>query len=323
MSGVFDSIQAKQGLTAKNLSQMSHISEKGMPASENARLEAKAKSKMEVRVRNLERVHAYLLKLQARLVTIPTLDKSSGLSILGRALSSIDRLTAQKSCPVGVATPMRKLRNELVSIRELVSSKNPKSIKASYLTSKQISSALEDVTGLLDRAKTRLTAADDIVNVRNDYDSAFRQAELIIKKNSESVRRLDSINNRPFTLVRVPIVVIAEPGLSVEKLRKLGIGADDIAGYTLLRDQMVLGVSKKAFAENKKRGKRDIQGFVEELLVMLKKQTKKNLVLVDKNSSHAKDALWFWVADEKDINRFFNSAKGRLNIKRWGFGMNT
>lgn len=314
---LFDRIQAKQGLTAKNLSQMSHISERGTPSAEVEKLQAAEKRKAEVRATNLAKALARLETIKAQLAGLPVVGPTQQVGTITKVIARLDKMVSHASCPHGLATPFRRLRNELVSMREAVLSKG--NVKASWVTSNQIDPVINEVKALHERATMKVQATNDLVRVKNDFDAAFNEAERIIKKNNEAVKRLDSIRNRPFTLVRVPIVVISNPPLSAEALKRNGVNADDLTGYPLLHNQMVLGVSSKALTEKKVK----VEDYVDELIEVLRKQTRRPLVLVDKRSERAKDAIWFWVADEKEVDRIMRAARGRLSITRWGFGMNT
>ena len=315
---LFDAIQDKQGLAAKNLSQMSYIGDLGVSAATEERERATARKKLERRHANLQKVANVLAKIQGRISGLPVMGTDQRRSVLRKAIASIDKMTSQKACPVGTATPLRKLRNDLVSIQEISGNLTA---KTSMLRSTQIVSTMEAVNSLIAKSQVKLQADDSLSVGRADYSNAFSEAEKILKRNNEAVKRLDSINNRPFTLVRVPLVVISDPAINVSMLDRSGLKSEDLAGYPLLHNQMVLGVSKKAFEEQKR--VKNIEDFVQELLQVLRKQVKKPLVLVDSTATRAKNALWFWVADERDVDRIIKAARGRLNIKRWGFGMNT
>ncbi len=285
-----------------------------------AEREAQAvKARLEARVRNLRKVIGFLEKLKPQLATLEIVADSQRTTILNKAIAGIDRMTAQKACPVGTKTPLRRVRNELASMRE-ATALGSATIKASYLRSVHLDPSIEEVRKLFATAELRLQATDEF-HTQNAYDTAMEEAERIIKKNAESAKQLTSIRNRPFTVVRMPIVVVSDPQMNVDLLKKHGINAVDLAGYPMLQNQMVLGISSKAMTKEGRKAKK-VEDVAEELLELIRKQTKRKLRIVDNTPARAQGAVWFWLADERELNAMFRSARNRLNIKRWGFGAN-
>jgi len=315
----FDKLQAKMGLAAKNLSQFSKLSERGISEAHEQRIQAATNHRLEVRVTNLKRLLAFLVDQSTKLSTIQAVGSAQRMAIVTSVLRKIEATRNKDNLPQGASNHLRKIQNELVSMREGVFAS---AVSTKNLISNQFPAAIEQVGHMLEIATARLEAAKNMSAATDLAEEAYKKAEKIIQQNANEAKRLESIERRPFTVVRVPIVPISEPPISSAKLKTMGVKAEDLAGYPLIHNQMVIGINKEIL-EKKGRKMQKPAEAAEEILQMLKKETGKKLVMVVETANRAKGALWYWIAPQDEVNKLMKSAGGRLNIKRWGFGMET
>jgi len=319
MENNFDKLQAKMGLAAKNLSQFSKLSERGISEAHEQQLQAATQRKLEVRVTNLTRLLAFLKDQSAKISAIPVVDSSSQrMAIVTSVLRRIEAVRDKKNLPQGASGHLRKVRNELVSIREGVVA----SVAKDELITHQFPSAIAEVERMLELAKARLDTHKQLESATDASEEAYRRAEKIIEQNAGEVKRLESIKDRPFVVVRVPIVPIADPFINSEKLKKMGVHVEDLAGYPLIHNQMVIGINREILEKKGRKVQKPIEA-ADEILAMLRKQTGRKLVMVVDKPNPAKGALWYWIAPQEFVNKLMQAAGNRLNIQRWGFGMDS
>lgn len=135
---------------------------------------------------------------------------------------------------------------------------------------------------------------------------------------------------------RAPVVIVTNasgvqlkqhPAAFVDrqKLIKQGFKVDNIDGYSIVQDQLVLGVSKEAFRafneERKRKDKISINQLLDELINRLSVATKKTYEQPVPGYSVAYNgALWFWLMTQSDVNAMAKAFPGnRIKLTEWGF----
>lgn len=298
------------------------------------------RAKLETRILRLNDVHNRIIAMRKELMPLPVSSSKTQMKMLTAAMTQVTALYENKEfkLPVGTKQPLKRVLNELTSMREGVATKASISDKAMRLVTAR--EAEKEVEALIVTAKERLIKLDaDAFDMQKFYDEAHN----VILKNKDEVSKLQSIKTKPFVFARVPVVPIAN-GISIPRLQNNGFAVDNLAGYPSIDKQLVLGINPKlSFTDLGNKTVKDEQGNktkqsksigeisgaktralvraeAQKLIKMMEKQLKTKLYFVSEEPFDKVGGIWFWVMTENDMNRFkkafpFNNQK----IAQWGF----
>ncbi|BAG41448.1 hypothetical protein [Ralstonia phage phiRSL1] len=133
---------------------------------------------------------------------------------------------------------------------------------------------------------------------------------------------LHALKEQHVVVTRAPIIPIA-PGLEAVKLKAQGFNVQDMGGYPVIHDQLVLGVSRKAVeATNGGKAPKPDSFFkmAASLKRQLEKRMKQKLVFVDEKSHGAHGGSWFWLMKERDADQLARAFPSKqIKIQRFGF----
>ncbi len=312
---LFDRLHAHTGLTAKNNSQMSRVIEYGVSAGTAEREDAEKRAKVEARITSLKKTIGHVTEANGWLALLPTLstvDAKEGL--LAKALRRVNAICEHPNLPMGASKPMRKMRNELVSARE-------------GLVTDGVLAAFTEGTSALEELQRVLASAEDthmILLHGNDayMEKLYDRAKEIIQRTGNEARRLESLKDKPMVISRVPVVPLTDPPLNTDVLSRMHVKTENLGGYPLLHNQLVIGINREALTKSGRKTEKPMEA-VERYLKVLSKQMGRNIMPVSTEGVPGSGGVWYWLADEKTINALRKAGRDQLKIRSWGFGWGT
>lgn len=205
------------------------------------------KAKTEARVTALNVVIGKLKKVEAYLSVLSTLPKPRQLKRLAEAARGLSELHATR-LPIGAKRHVEACLNEVVSLREGVY------VSSSVLDQQTLAltasaKARNELQAIVESAQHRLekVMADSMSD--SDMDEFYRKADAVIKKNAAEVHKLTPIADKPFVIVRVPVIPM-DGSISTERLPQLGFKSESLSGYPVIHNQLVLGINPKMMASH-------------------------------------------------------------------------
>lgn len=315
----FDRYQARQGLAAKNGSQMDKIVGTLQMGSKAGPTEEQVTAKAEARVKALIELKAKLQRATLAVSELYMSDKPTQMKKLTASLKKVKELADNKP-PVGVKKHLTACINELTSLREGVyigaATKKTLSIVA-------CADAVAEIAVLIDQTKARVKQAK-VESGAADDELYTEEVEKVIQRNAKDATRLESLKNRPFVISRVPIIPIAT-GLSTEALKRKGFKIETISNYVVMHNQLVIGINKEQLKLKREKEGKSIdtekwQTAILKILRMISKQIGSKVVLVDEKPYGAQGGAWFWVMPEKELNAFASCFSSKtVKLQRFGF----
>lgn len=287
---LFDRIQASNGLTAKNQSQMSKITIlQDVPEEETPSREPYIQSLKDFHAN----VSAWLLDL----------DCLTGQSNAGRALrlTKILELFAsarKKKVPYGLGKFVRAAVNELVSLREAAT--------LGDLTDAQIE--LRSTAAIITQIDVLLVKEAELAAAGSETDDVFEGDVEGVLALANAQTTLPALGSEVFVLARVPVVPVPATGfLATKKVNALGFDAKDAGGYAIMSNQLVIGVSPRSASD---------------IHIALAQFRAERLVLVDSRGHGKNGTLWFWAMREQDMAQFSQAfSGGSLKLQSWGLAI--
>jgi len=300
----FDRLQARNGLRAKNQSQMSKLIPMLQIGTKRGPDDAQVLSSLEVRATELKRLAAEFESLTTRLPTMGNVSRERQLKRLTNALTALAVLKENK-LPTGTGKALRAVLNELTSLRE-----------AAYLD--ELGPHNLDLTAVAEfKAKIRslsAATANKIEALKNSedagsHDPVFGSAvEAVITETRATTNSMPTLGADPYAVARTSILPMAKTAISIDLLTARGFKVTNLGGYPVMHSQLVLSVNPK-------------MGTVDEVLTQLRKTTKQDLVLVYPRPIGNNGSLWYWLMRESELDAFASTFVGRsLQLRGFGFG---
>lgn len=287
---LFDRIQARNGLTAKNQSQMAKITIlQDAPEEETPSREPYVKSLQEFRVR---------VSLAIR--SLGTLKGENKLYRVDRLTDMLNFLAKERrnKVPYGLGKFVRASVNELVSLREAAT--------IGDLTDDQID--LHSTNAILTQIDALLEKEAQIAKAGEVVDDVFEGDVEGVLTLASAQTTLPELGDSPFVIARVPVVPVPLTGiLATKKVVALGFDAKDAGGYAVMANQVLIGVSPKSPSD---------------IHLALEQFRSERLVLVDSRPQGKKGVLYYWVMRESDLVRFSKAFSGNsLKLQSWGLAI--
>ncbi len=286
---LFDRIQARNGLTAKNQSQMSKITILPDVAEEPV--------SREPYIQSLKDFHATVAGL---LMNLTGLGKVSNRSRVVHLTTSLELLASarKKKAPYGLGKFVRAAVNELVSLREAAT--------IGDLTDDQIE--LRSTKAILTQIDILLVKEAELANAGSETDEVFEGDVEGVLALANAQTTLPTLGDNVFVLARVPVVPVPAAGfLATKKVNALGFEAKDAGGYAIMSNQIVIGVSPKS---------------AKDIHIALEQFRAERLVLVDSRGHGKNGVLWYWVLRQEDLARFSLAfSGGALKLQSWGLAI--
>lgn len=167
-----------------------------------------------------------------------------------------------------------------------------------------------------------------------NLDKLLEKAPSLIKKYSRASKLLTEIYSKKFILAKgIPVVPLTTPIMSFDELKKMQFPVDKIGQYTVIEDQMVLGINVRWAKQIKKDTKRTPSQFAEDMVKQMNARTNKHFMILGPAYGH-KVGFFFWIAPEHQVDLMIKATGGlrkakkggdhvpmnkRLVVTRWGF----
>jgi len=300
------------------------------------------KSAVEQRIVKLDRLVARTKAIALGLADLYVCNKPNRLKSLTAAMKTVDALRAEKV--VGTRLVIDTCMNELTSLREGIFT--GAALDKSDLQIQTCAAAVGKFQELMASARRRLdsmkrdNAEEQGIEVEADVD----YSELAIIKNLKEKAKLPEIKGKAFVVGRAPVVIVTTPGggsssgvpgakkvtfqqkdnpsnfVNRTVLEKGGFSVDNIDGYAIIHDQLVIGVNK-SMIELDKRGRpaETIQEVAQRVMTSLSKASKKQMTLVTDGVYGYGGGSWFWIMPEKEMSLFSKAFPGgHPKLKVWG-----
>lgn len=297
----------------------------------------------------LSAIRARIEKVDKVLAKLPSMPRAKQTTTLAQARRFLlgrqtDRL------PVGTTKILGRVVNEVTSLRNgvILNSLRPKDL---VLTTTQ--AATEELSAMLRKtrlARSKLTSA--IFNQEDVTDESRR-----VLQNAREQDKIPPFNGKEFVLARVPIAFTfankkqASVGfLQKDVLTRLGFKSDNVDGYTILHNQLVVGVDPAATYNRsldvehnqvimeKKRTKERVLTYkggrptfvekntdmkpiqiAERVCDLITKKTGSRYTFMSEFSYGYKGATFFWLIKDRDYNLLQRAFPGSTKINKWGF----
>lgn len=316
-------------------------------------------AKVQERRARLVTAEVRLQKLNVALATIGVAEKSRQLQLIRSAFAFVEKIGDGDPIP-GMKKILGTINNELVSLRDGIRTGEAKGADL-FLTT-----GVEAVK----QVKAKIAKTDVLIaQLQAGSDSHMDQNEKLINENRGHMDKLPNLSgsDKEFAIARMPVAFTFQNKqghssvgyVSPEALDLVGFKVQNVAGYTIIHNQVVIGINAKAiqmpvFDDEGKlaldEGGRPITEVmkIKEVKTTFKggKPTKKavrrpktlkdvadkviellnqkspgaNYELVSDKPQGAKGAGWFWVMPAKDIKRLAKAMPGNhVGIAKWGF----
>lgn len=286
---LFDRIQATNGLTAKNQSQMSKITILPDVAEEPV--------SREPYIEALKDFHARIAGLLLDLQALNGASNVVRIVHLNTALTSLANARKNK-VPFGLGKFVRAAVNELVSLREAAT--------LGDLTDEQID--LHSTGEILMQIEVLLVKEMILESATSGTDEVFEGDVEGVLALANAQTTLPPLNGNVFVLARVPVVPVPATGfLATKKVKALGFDATDAGGYAIMSNQIVIGVSPKSASD---------------IHIALEQFRAERLVLVDSRGHGKNGVLWYWAMMADDLAQFSQAfSGGALKLQSWGLAI--
>lgn len=266
------------------------------------------KSILQERAANLSKVANYLSSIETKIITRGfTASRKTKIDLLSHYRFKLASVINNPKKPRGCTRPLLIAINQIDSYLSVLDTKN-----------KDISSiSFKDPISKISELKANLESKlDSTVDNSEYWDKAQKEIKKIIDNSEQQSKNLNLISKKDFVVARIPIIPVGDRPLSADKLKKAGLKAEDLAGYTVLYNQIVVGINKSAKETFREK---DVSKILDKIISNLESVTNEDLYLVTNEGNPYKGAIWYWLANKYEINSILKSAGGHIKIKHWGF----
>lgn len=323
VDSTFDRLQARSGLAAKNLSQMNKLLPQLELSGKKEKDQSQITAGLETRAARLKALRTSLQKTVVSLSKLYVVPKEEQLKKLSASLKKVKGIIDDKP-PIGVSKQLRACVNELTSLREGVYT--GAAVDKKTLSIIACNKAVEHLDTLIasnkrsiekNKAGSEVTAADD--------EGMYGDIEKVLQQTQKEADNINALHRRPFVLTRVPLIPITKAILSVDALKLKGFKADNLGGYPVLHNQLVIGINKsmlelKDAEKAKSITPQRMLEQAEKVKKMIEKQMGVKLYFVDEKAYGAQGGAWYWVMSERELKLFSSVFPGRhVQLQRFGF----
>jgi len=309
------------------------------------------------RLAKLTAAETRLRKLNFALGSIAMAEKPKQLKLIKSAHAYLEKI-ADDPVP-GLKKILASISNELQSLEDGIRSGDAKKEELVLLTG---ASSLTQVKAM--KAKTEVL----IAQLEAGSEHHMAQNEKLIEENRAFKEKLPNLNEtkREFAIAKMPLAFTFQNKqghssvgyVSPEALDLVGFKVQNIAGYTIIHNQLVIGVSHKALVTpvfdsegnlslddkgepvtepvkikemvTKFKGNKPIKVPVRRAKTLkdvalavikdLNRKTNQKYELVSDKPVGAQGAGWFWIMSSADIKRLSKAMPGNhVGIAKWGF----
>lgn len=147
-----------------------------------------------------------------------------------------------------------------------------------------------------------------------EFDYLSDEAKQVLRQRDKQAEKL-TFGNKDWRVSRAPVIPVSLIPLDIGVAKRNGLRVENIGGYALLDNQMVVGFKKIP----KGKAREEAEKLAKELQVA----TGKALSIVGKNAVPYAGGIWYWLADAPTLNALRKAARGSLVIRDWGFGFSS
>lgn len=301
---------------------------------------------LRARLTRLSDVHTKLRKLNAALANLAVAEPSKQLTLL----ESASKFVASIDPPPGVKPLLTVVGNELLSMKEGIIAKvvtpNDLMLISGVRAVKEVESLAAKAVQNINRLEAAASSAlDDLHNSE------------LLKKNQAFKEKIPAFNGREFVIGRAPIAFTfsKQQHTSIgyanqEALDRQGFKTDNLGGYTVIHNQMVIGIDSMAVYNRsvdeqgnptitRQRGKDTAVTFkqgkptrivkavdkkhidvAKSILKMIERQYNVKYAFVSELGATLNGGQFFWVMSVPDLTRLNRAFPGsHTKIDKWGF----
>ena len=149
-------------------------------------------------------------------------------------------------------------------------------------------------------------------------DVLFKGSEQTLERYRSYSAIVKSLNGKDFVIHRAPIIPMSTPPIQFEKLAALGFVAERLGGYTVLEDQLVLGLNS-GYTQRALQELRKTPAATAEMIVgQLEQKSGRKYEIIHGQGKGV--GQWWWLMTSKDLDRLRQACMGgRMKITNWGF----
>ncbi|QBQ74545.1 hypothetical protein BcepSauron_165 [Burkholderia phage BcepSauron] len=318
VDSTFDRMQARNGLTAKNQSQLGKLIPMLQLGSKNGKEPRQIIDGLQKRVDDIRALLDDSNTAFRRLPGMGSVSKERQMKRLTDALKAVREFRA-RGLPQGTSVALRAVKNELTSLREIayLGELNESSVDLSAISKWR--SLLED---LYRASVARLQEQSLLLSGDRDDGPGDRLSESELKDPVFASNLGDVINSvtgardslpkcnpdHAFTMGRTSVVPVPATIMDDRILRARGFKFDSLGGYVVLRDQVLISINPKSNLT------------VDGVLKRIRKETKQRYATVTSRPMPHAGASWYWIMRESELDDFASAFSGRsLQLRNWGF----
>lgn len=303
---------------------------------------------LQARLSLLADVRTKLRKLNVYLGSIAVSDKQRQLKVLRSATKYLETF---KEVPNGVKPLLATIGNELVSLREGVVAD---AVEPRDLILLSGAKAVTAVEGLQEQIKANVARLESQLHI----EGAIDPNEALILKNQKFKASMPALGEKDFVVSRVPVAFTFQQKnghssigyVDTSSIASLGFKVDNLGGYTVLYNQLVVGVNSTSVYDTVKdsdgnvvktrqrvaedaitfkkgaptkvvrRRDKDYLDVALHVKAQLEKKTNQPYVFVSETPQGYEGGHWFWLMPTRDLNRLARAFPGgHAKINRWGF----
>lgn len=300
-----------------------------------------------------------LLARRARLVEVKTKVRKVNAALANLAVAPVTKQiglirSAQayvadiKEIPTGVKPLLRTIHNELQSLHEGILAKAVRKKDLVLTAGVQV---VREIDAILAKVESNL------VKLSSSLEDVDRNV-LVLKKNQEQRDKIPAFNGREFVVGRAPVAFTFQNKqkhssvgyVDQEKLDNMGFKSDNLGGYTVIHNQLVIGIDSHAVYDKQvgEDGKQSIKrqqvkdttvvfkkgnptrvlkardklhiDVARKVLKMLERRFNAQFDFVSEYAVGLNGGEFFWVMSVQDFRRLAKAFPGgHLKISRWGF----
>lgn len=179
---------------------------------------------------------------------------------------------------------------------------------------------LESAAGVFDYYNTKdydegkPGKVDSVIEVINKSAGAIAEYQKYARQLPAT--EADSLRMGDFILQKMPIVAMTDPIATPQDFEKGGFTVKPIGFYSVLENQLVLGIHSNRLKEKKV----DPETFKTYVIEKLQRELGNRLVVVGKAMGYKNSGyIYYWLVPEKNVDRFRNRAHKPLTVKQWHF----
>lgn len=250
-----------------------------------------------------------LLDAASRTKGLPPLKQAEKFKIFAKILAS--RLPEVKG-------GMKKLYEYAHNLCESMAD----GLKNGEATPADVSQALRELASLEEKAKIiestpiKVKSAGPDNNSEEWLDNQLQRSREVMQKYKPYESQIPRVLSKKFLATRAPIVAITSPILLREKLSRFKLLDNEIFGYPVLKNQVVLGLNSDWIVSDYKR---NTEEAVNDILEIVKAQTGKRYNVLGEPKARGL-VNWVWLVTDQDMQKLNNSTgPGHFKLTAWSF----